>query len=81
MGRLDAEMGALALAGIAIVFLVLALIGVLYLTINYGQFPWIALTLAGSFGLYGYIRKTARLGATDGFIMTGSAKFRCLYKF
>lgn len=44
----------------------LALIGVLYLTINYGQFPWIALTLAGSFGLYGYIRKTARLGATDG---------------
>ena len=44
----------------------LALTGVLYLTLNYGQFPWIALTLAGSFGLYGYLRKTARLGATDG---------------
>ena len=46
--------------------LALALIGVLYLTLNYGQFPWIALTLAGSFGLYGYLRKTARLGAVDG---------------
>lgn len=44
----------------------LALIGVLYLTLNYGQFPWIALTLAGSFSLYGYLRKIARLGAIDG---------------
>lgn len=31
--------------------------GVLWLTFNYGSFPWIALTLAGSFGMYGLIRK------------------------
>jgi len=37
----------------------LAIIGVVYLTIQYGQFPWIALCLATSFGLYGLIRKVA----------------------
>jgi chloramphenicol-sensitive protein RarD len=46
--------------------LLLALIGVLYLTLNYGQFPWIALTLACTFALYGFIRKTAALGAVNG---------------
>jgi chloramphenicol-sensitive protein RarD len=46
--------------------LLLALIGVLYLTLNYGQFPWIALTLAITFALYGFIRKTAALGAVNG---------------
>jgi chloramphenicol-sensitive protein RarD len=48
------------------VSLFLALAGVLYLTLTYGQFPWIALTLAGTFGLYGFIRKTAALGAING---------------
>jgi chloramphenicol-sensitive protein RarD len=37
----------------------LAASGVLYLTIQYGQFPWIAMGLAMSFGLYGLIRKVA----------------------
>ena len=46
--------------------LILALTGVLYLTLNYGQFPWIAITLAGTFALYGFIRKTAALGAVNG---------------
>ena len=46
--------------------LFLALGGVLYLAFNYGKFPWIALTLATSFALYGYIRKTASLGAFHG---------------
>lgn len=46
--------------------LFLALAGVLYLSVNYGHFPWIALSLATSFALYGYIRKTANLGARDG---------------
>jgi chloramphenicol-sensitive protein RarD len=46
--------------------LLLALLGVLYLTLNHGQFPWIALTLACTFGLYGFIRKTAALGAVNG---------------
>jgi chloramphenicol-sensitive protein RarD len=37
--------------------------GVLYLTISYGALPWIALTLAVSFGLYGLIKKAAPLGS------------------
>ena len=32
-------------------------VAVLVLAINYGQFPWIALALAFSFGLYGFIKK------------------------
>lgn len=35
----------------------IAAAGVLWLTFNYGSFPWIALTLAFSFGMYGLIRK------------------------
>jgi chloramphenicol-sensitive protein RarD len=44
----------------------LAVVGVLYLTFHYGQFPWIALALAFSFGIYGLIRKTAPVGALVG---------------
>ncbi len=40
--------------------------GVLWLTWQGGRLPWIALVLAGSFGLYGLIRKTAPLGALEG---------------
>jgi chloramphenicol-sensitive protein RarD len=40
--------------------------GVLYQTISYGEFPWISLTLALSFGLYGLIRKVAPVGALVG---------------
>ena len=36
---------------------VIAACGVLWLTINYGGFPWIALGLASSFGIYGLLRK------------------------
>jgi chloramphenicol-sensitive protein RarD len=43
--------------------------GVLYLTISYGALPWIALTLAFSFGLYGFLRKTARLDSLEGLSM------------
>jgi chloramphenicol-sensitive protein RarD len=44
----------------------MATAGVLYLTLYYGEFPWIALTLAFSFGLYGLIRKIAPVGALVG---------------
>ena len=37
----------------------LAFTGVLYLTISYGQFPWVSLALAFSFGFYSLIRKVA----------------------
>ena len=40
----------------------LALLGVLNLTVNYGHFPWVAMTLAGSFGCYGLLRKKIPVG-------------------
>ncbi|MEE9496806.1 MAG: EamA family transporter RarD [Desulfobacterales bacterium] len=49
-----------------ILAVVLATAGVLYLTIYYGEFPWIALTLAVTFGLYGLIRKVAPVGSLVG---------------
>ncbi len=48
------------------VALVFAGLGVLYLTIMYGAFPWIALTLTITFGLYGLLRKLASLSALEG---------------
>lgn len=44
----------------------LAALGVLWLTWQAGQVPWVALALAASFGLYGLIRKTAPLGTLEG---------------
>lgn len=42
---------------------IIAGIGVLYMTINYGQIPFIALTLAISFGLYGLAKKLTKLSS------------------
>jgi chloramphenicol-sensitive protein RarD len=44
----------------------LAAAGVAYLTIVYGSLPWIALSLALSFGLYGLVTKQAPLNALHG---------------
>jgi chloramphenicol-sensitive protein RarD len=44
----------------------LALAGVLNLAFHHGQFPWIALLLATSFGFYGLLRKVARVEAMIG---------------
>ena len=44
----------------------LAAAGVIYLTVQYGQFPWISLVLAFSFGLYGLIRKVAPVSSLVG---------------
>lgn len=44
----------------------LAALGVAWLVIQVGQFPWIGLALAGSFATYGLLRKTAALGALEG---------------
>jgi chloramphenicol-sensitive protein RarD len=40
--------------------------GVAWLTWQGGHLPWIALTLAITFGTYGLLRKTAALGALEG---------------
>lgn len=44
----------------------LAGVGVAWLTWQLGALPWIALLLAASFASYGYLRKTASLGALEG---------------
>ena len=40
--------------------------GVLWLTLQAGRLPWVALVLAGTFGTYGLLRKVAKLGALEG---------------
>lgn len=49
-----------------IIAVLLAGVGVLYLTIVYGQFPWIACVLAFTFGLYGLVRKVIAVGSLVG---------------
>ncbi len=44
----------------------LAALGVLYMIIESGEFPWIALYLATSFAIYGLVRKKAAIGAVMG---------------
>jgi chloramphenicol-sensitive protein RarD len=44
----------------------LATLGVVWLTWQAGHPPWIALSLAISFALYGLLRKTAKLGPLEG---------------
>lgn len=44
----------------------LAAMGVLWLALQSGHPPWIGLALAGTFGTYGLLRKTAQLGALEG---------------
>ena len=45
---------------------ILAAIGVAYLTFAYGRLPWIALLLAFTFGFYGLTKKLAPLGSVFG---------------
>jgi chloramphenicol-sensitive protein RarD len=49
-----------------IVSVLLATSGVLYLTFGYGRFPWIAVTLCTTFGLYGLLRKKSGTAAIPG---------------
>jgi chloramphenicol-sensitive protein RarD len=53
----------------------LAAAGVLYLTFVYGSFPWIGLTVAFSFGMYGFIKKTAPLDALHGLTLETAILF------
>ena len=43
-----------------------AFIGVLVMTIFYGQFPWISILLASSWSLYGLLRKKSPLNSVEG---------------
>jgi chloramphenicol-sensitive protein RarD len=53
----------------------LAAAGVLYLTFAYGSLPWIALTLAISFSIYGLVKKTAPLGSFHGLTLETAILF------
>ena len=44
----------------------LASVGVIILTVSYGTFPWISLTLAITFAFYGFIKKNIKLDALRG---------------
>ncbi len=44
----------------------LAAAGVLFLAIVHGSIPWIALLLASTFALYGFVKKIAPLGSLNG---------------
>lgn len=48
------------------VSLALASCGVLYITIQYGEFPWVALSLALTFAFYGLAKKLVKLEAIIG---------------
>ena len=48
---------------------------VIYLTIGYGSFPFIALTLAFSFAFYGYLKKIGNLNSVDSLTFETSVLF------
>jgi chloramphenicol-sensitive protein RarD len=52
-----------------LVSVLLALAGVLNLTLGYGKFPWIAIVLCVSFGLYGLLRKKSGTRAIPGLFL------------
>ena len=49
--------------------LLLALLGVIVITVQYGKVPWVALLLAISFGLYGLVKKLSDLTSIIGLTM------------
>ncbi len=54
---------------------IIAAIGVFYLTFVYGRLPWIALSLAFSFGIYGLVKKLAPLGSLYGLTLETAIVF------
>lgn len=52
------------LTRLQVMAVLLCVVGVTFFTVSYGEFPWIALSLAVSFGLYGAVKKKADYPAT-----------------
>jgi len=66
--------------------LIIASLSVIYLTIDYGHFPWIAIFLATSFGFYGLLKKTTGVEAIpalsiETFLLTPIATIYIIYLF
>jgi chloramphenicol-sensitive protein RarD len=57
------------LNGIQWIAIIIAVCGVLVMTFVYGQFPWISLFLAGTWGAYGLLRKKSPLNAVEGLLL------------
>ena len=57
------------LTRVQLISVVLAAAAVLYLTFGYGRFPWIALTLCVTFGMYGFLRKQSGTGSIPGLFL------------
>lgn len=53
----------------------LAAVGVIYLTFVYGRLPWIALSLALTFGFYGFVKKLSPLGSLFGLTLETATVF------
>ncbi len=53
--------------------LAIALAAVVELTFDYGRLPWLALTLAFSFGTYGLMKKKANIGSAEGLALESAA--------
>lgn len=53
----------------------LAFVAVCYLTFLYGSFPWIALSLAATFGLYGLLRKITPVESLEGLCLEAAIIF------
>ena len=52
-----------------LISVLLALVGVLNLTLGYGKFPWVAVILCVSFGLYGLLRKKSGVRPIPGLFL------------
>lgn len=50
-------------------------LAVIVIAVDYGRPPWIALTLATSFGLYGFFKKSAAVGAVESMAIETGAMF------
>ena len=53
----------------------LAVAGVVYLTVAYGRLPWIALTLASTFAIYGFVKKKALFNSVHGLTLETAILF------
>ncbi|WP_369140637.1 EamA family transporter RarD [Modestobacter versicolor] len=53
----------------------IAVLAVVVLTVDHGRPPWIALTLAVSFGLYGLMKKVVRVDAVPGLLVETAVVF------
>lgn len=57
------------LNGLQMVAIGLAVVAIAVMALDAGGLPWVSLTLAVCFSLYGYLRKTLPIGPTQGFFL------------